>query len=658
VDGVASPVLRGRSLTIARVTDPAASTVAATRVGGRYVLLAEIGRGGMATVHRGHDEVLDRPVAVKILHRHLAVDPTFLDRFRREARAAAALAHPNVVGVFDWGETPEGAYLVLQLVEGPTLREVLQRRGRLSPEQTAAVLLPVAAGLGAAHRAGLVHRDVKPENLLLGTDGTPRVTDFGLARAAASTSTTFGTDVLVGSPHYVSPEAVRGRPLDARCDVYALGVVLFECLTGRPPHQGESPYATALAHAASPVPPPSSLLYGLDPTLDEVVAWATAMDPAHRYVDATDFARALGIAVPERVSIEPLVDPEAVAAGARPSVTDGDPRAADDDGTLLVDDGETRVVDDPDGATTPLDRPRRRRGWLGLLLVLVLVATSGVGGYLIWDRLLAPVVEVPDVRGMAASEAVGILEDAGLSPRVEDDAVHHREVPAGHVVTQDPLEPARSGHPILLVLSAGPRPVTVDDVRDLDAAAARAHLEAAGLEVTTSSRHDDDVATGAVVGTDPEAGTVVDEGTGVVLLISQGPRPVDVPELVGGPLDDAMAATERAGLELDVVDRRHDASPAGTVIDQDPPPGETLAPGGRIGVVVSEGPPPVEVPQVRGLHVSEATRRLTELGFEVVVERRGGVGAFLNPGQVFDQDPGPGSMRRAGDTVTLFAYEG
>jgi eukaryotic-like serine/threonine-protein kinase len=237
----------------------------AGRVGDRYVLRGELGRGGMATVHRALDDVLEREVAVKLLHAHLADDPAFLDRFRREARAAAALDHPNVVAVHDWGETDEGAYLVLQLVEGPSLRDVLRRHGRLDPGESLAVLGPAARGLGAAHAAGLVHRDVKPENLLLGRDGTVRVTDFGLARAAASATSTFGADVLVGSPHYLSPEAVRGRPLDPRADVYALGVVLFECLTGRPPHEGESPFATAVQHTSRRVPPPSEHVDGIPP---------------------------------------------------------------------------------------------------------------------------------------------------------------------------------------------------------------------------------------------------------------------------------------------------------------------------------------------------------------------------------------------------------
>ncbi|MDQ3931235.1 MAG: protein kinase, partial [Actinomycetota bacterium] len=234
----------------------------ATLLGDRYRLLREIARGGMATVFQAIDEVLERDVAMKLLHRHLAADPVFLDRFLREARAAAALSHPNVVSVYDWGEDDDGgqAYLVMEFVNGPSLRDLLRSRGRLMPAEAAAVLAPAAAGIAAAHARGLVHRDVKPENILVSSDGAVKVTDFGLARAAAATTQTFAPGAIVGSPHYLAPESVRDERLDARADVYALGVVLYECLVGRPPFEAETPVATALRHTTEAVPPPSALI--------------------------------------------------------------------------------------------------------------------------------------------------------------------------------------------------------------------------------------------------------------------------------------------------------------------------------------------------------------------------------------------------------------
>ncbi|HSK24622.1 MAG TPA: protein kinase, partial [Egicoccus sp.] len=485
-------------------------------MGGRYVLRGEIGRGGMATVHRTVDEVLEREVAVKLLHAHLAGDPAFLDRFRREARAAAALAHPNVVAVHDWGETDDGAYLVLQLVEGPSLRAVLRRHGRLSPEQVLGVLAPAAAGLGAAHRAGLVHRDVKPENLLLGHDGQVHVTDFGLARAAASATSTFGADVLVGSPHYLSPEAVRGEPLDPRSDVYALGVTLFECLTGRPPHEGESPFATAVAHTSQRVPPPSSLVEGIPPELDELVVAATSHDPDERPEDGAVFARELALAVPAGIApldLHELAGDTIVTARPDAVVRNGTMTFGSGDADTMVGRGgppSPPDIDDDGGEDTDqLHDTRRGRGWLVALLVLGLLAASAAGGYLVWDRMLAPVTPIPDVIGDAQDQAAAELESAGFVVAVAQERPNDLETPADHVLAQDRSGEARRGARVILTLSAGPRqvpiPAVVGDTREV----AEAKLSDAGLVPDVSETYHEAVASGLVISTDPPAGEVL-----------------------------------------------------------------------------------------------------------------------------------------------------
>jgi eukaryotic-like serine/threonine-protein kinase len=651
------------------------------RIGGRYVLRGELGRGGMATVHRAVDEVLEREVAVKLLHAHLADDPAFLDRFRREARAAAALDHPNVVAVHDWGETDEGAYLVLQLIEGPSLREVLRRHRRLTAGEALRVLAPAASGLGAAHAAGLVHRDVKPENLLLGRDGTVRVTDFGLARAAASATSTFGADVLVGSPHYLSPEAVRGRPLDPRADVYALGVVLFECLTGRPPHEGESPFATAVQHTSRRVPPPSELVDDVAPALDELVVAATAHDPDERPDDGADFAAALSRAVPGGPTPldlagsirETLVVPADVDGPPAPPT--GTTRAIPSDGSTTVVRGATAQTgwtaddphggdprDEPDGPEEPDDRlgppPRRRRWLVATLVVLALLAASAAGGYLLWDRVLAPVTPIPAVVGAAADVASDRLEESGFTVRVATQRPHHLEVPVDHVLEQSPTGEARQGATIVLTLSAGPRQVEVPDVVGEPAEEATAALADAGLSPITTEEHDEEVEAGLVLSSDPAAGAVLDETAEVTLVVSRGPRPIEVADVRGRPLEEAAAVLREAGLEVEVVDRRFDeTTAAGVVLTQDPGPGEILRRGDTVSVAVSRGPEPVAVPNVRGLRAGEAVAELEALGFEVEIERRGGFGAFLNPDRVFDQDPAPEASRRRGDTVTIYAYE-
>ncbi len=683
-----------------------------TRVGDRYVLLGEVGRGGMASVHRAHDEVLDRTVAVKLLHPHLARDPAFLERFRREARAAAALNHPNVVGVHDWGEGEDGAYLVLQLVEGLSLREVLRHRGRLDPAEALAVLGPAAAGLAAAHAFGLVHRDVKPENLLIGRDGTVRVTDFGLARAAASTTSTFEADVLVGSPHYLSPEAVDGQRLDARADVYALGIVLFECLTGTPPHERETPLLTAMAHASTPVPLPSARRPELTEAIDEVVVLATAIDREERVPDAAAFGRVLAAAVPTLGAAAPiptardLIDDELVEDLTDDGHTliasrygeDGDPGIAsggrtrrlapeeasegadephDDhhdeprhDPAGVHDPTATAVVRDAgarrrgrDGSSPPARHaaavePRKRRGWLVLVVVLLLVAGSAVGGYLVWDRVIAPVTPVPGVLGADQPVAAERLVDAGFEVAIDDQRLHDLATPEGHVLAQQPADAARLGSTVTLVVSAGPAQIEVPDLVGSTRDEAETQLRADGLEVTVVEEYDEDLPSGEVVVSSPPGGAVVDEASEVTVTVSLGPAPVEVPVLTGSNEAEARAELRELGLDLRVADRRTDASaPAGSIVSQAPTPGMTLRRGDEVSVVLSDGPEQVTVPAVRGQPVDEAEAELRALGFEVEIERRGGFGAFLNPDRVYDQDPAPDSVRDAGETVLLYAYE-
>ena len=694
----------------------------AERIAGRYVLRHELGRGGMATVHRAHDEVLGRDVALKLAHPHLVVDSAFRDRFRREARAVATLDHPNVVAVHDWGESDDSAFLVLQLVDGPSLRAVLRQRHRLQPAEAVAVLVPAARGLGAAHAKDLVHRDVKPENLLLGLDGTVRVTDFGLARAAASATTTFGSGVIVGSPHYLAPEAVRGEPLDSRADVYGLGVVLYETLVGRPPFEGESPLATAVLHTSRSVPAPSEQVDGIPPALDEIVRRACAADPDERFVDGRAFAAALEDAVTDAGATVPGVlrglGPSASDAGtgtgttrlpvdAQDTTIAGQRSDLDEDepgdgealgppaapGTAVVADRDEPALwdDDVDHSPPPLpvhlddtgsdlddtgsepgdgwgdedepdtrhdDPPRRRRGWILLLVAVLLLAGSAAGGYLVWDRLLAPVTSIPAVAEAPEGAAVAALEDAGFEVVVADDRPFSLDVPAEHVIEQRPSGEARVGTTVTVVLSAGPQQIEVADVRGESVEDATATLEDDGFTITSTERFDADLPAGQVLGTDPDPGSEVDEASEVTLIVSLGPEPVAVPELRGRSLGEVTTELEDLGLSVEVTQRSFsDEAPEGDVLGQDPPPGEELLPGETVDVAVSDGPEPIEVPNVRGQSTGEAVAELEALGLQVDVERRGGFGAFLNPDRVFDQDPGPGATRSAGDRVTLFAYE-
>ena len=606
-----------------------------TIVGGRYRVERRLGSGGMATVDLARDLELDRPVALKRLHPHLVTDQT-VDRFRREARAAARLRDPGVVVVHDWGFDDDVPYLVMEVVEGPSLRSALDRRGRLTPGEALAVLAPAIAGLAAAHREGLVHRDVTPGNVLVGHDGASKMADFGLARPTASAAMTV-PDAVVGSPHYLSPEAARGERLDARSDVFSLGCVLYECLTGRPPFDGGTAAVIATKRLDERVPAPSDTVPGLSSDLDEVVRIATEPDPDDRYEDAEDLLADLQAAIPE--GPVPL------------DLRDGS------DHTVVIPEHATRVLDDLDD-----DRAPSRGGgrWVRTFLRWLLIgAVLGGGGWVAFDQAIAPVTAVPSVEGLLASEARAALEEAGFRVRVADERAFDREVPEGAVVTQSVTQPARQVlTEVVLTLSAGPRTGTLPPLVGRDVTAARGALEELGLDltVTTEVGYDDDLPPGTVLLATPAGGATVEEGTEVVLTVSDGPAPVDLPDLTGQLEGAASAELVGLGLVARVVERRHDPAPEGTVIGTNPTPGTTLRRGAEVELTISDGPEPVEVPDVEGLRESEAVRTLEAAGFTVDVRYVTTLLPFAR-GIVDEQDPDPGTTRPRGDTVRIFVWQ-
>lgn len=606
-----------------------------TIVGGRYRVERRLGAGGMATVDLARDLELDRPVALKRLHPHLVTDQT-VDRFRREARAAARLRDPGVVVVHDWGFDDDIPYLVMEVVEGPSLRSALDRRGRLTPGEALAVLAPAIAGLAAAHREGLVHRDVTPGNVLVSHDGASKMADFGLARPTASAAMTV-PDAVVGSPHYLSPEAARGERLDARSDVFSLGCVLYECLTGRPPFDGGTAAVIATKRLEERVPAPSDAVPGLSSDLDEVVRIATEPDPDDRYEDAEDLLADLQAAIPE--GPVPL------------DLRDGS------DHTVVIPEHATRVLDDLDHED---DTARGGGRWLRTFLRWLLIgAVLGGGGWVAFDQAIAPVTAVPDVEGLLASEARAALEEAGFRVRVADDRAFDRDVPPDAVVTQSVTQPSRQVlTEVVLTLSAGPRTGTLPALVGRDVTAARGALEELGLDltVTTEVGYDDDLAPGTVLLATPAGGATVEEGTEVVLTVSDGPAPVDLPDLTGQLEGAASAELVGLGLVARVVERRFDPAPEGTVIATNPTPGTTLRRGAEVELTVSDGPEPVEVPDVEGLRESEAVRTLEAAGFTVDVRYVTTLLPFAR-GIVDEQDPDPGTTRPRGDTVRIFVWQ-
>ncbi len=629
---------------------------------GRYRVGRRIGAGGMATIVRGRDEQMDRDVALKVLHPHLADDPEVRTRFRAEARHAASLSHPHVVAVYDQGET-DLPYIVLELVDGPSLREVLATHGPLSAQQVLTVLAPLADALDAAHAIGLIHRDVKPENVLVTTDGRPKLADFGIARVMAATSHT-ATGTLVGSVHYLAPELVDGAAATPASDQYALGVMAFELLTNRKPLPADTPMAIALRHANEDIPPPSRYAPEVPAAVDAVVARATAHDPAARFASMGDLAAALAAAVddgPAPVThlsddgqLQTLVLPgelaQTTALATRPA---RDAAAADlaqrrRDATPL-----------PEGRT-----PRRWPRRAGIAAIsLVVLALLGAGGLLAWTTFLVPTVPAPEVVGLSQGQAFAVLEEDGL--RLDITGEEHRlDVPAGEVLTQDPPPGTelRADEVVAVTLSLGPRVVEMPSVLEQPLEEVLALLEADRLEVTTSEEHHDTVPEGLVIAQLPDPGEQVEQGSAVSLTVSLGIEQVDVPDLTELTREEVDAALAEVRLTATYTEEWSDEQPtAGVVLSQGLPAGETIDALSEVPVVLSRGPLTLEVPDLRGLSVAEARDVVGALAEITLAEESAPVptlGPFTldSSGDVKRQIPAPGETVQRGGTIEIYYY--
>lgn len=663
------------------VNEPATDPFVGTLVDHRYAVRSRVAGGGMSTVYLATDQRLDRDVALKILHPQLAADESFLGRLAREAKAAARLSHPHVVGVLDQGIDGRTAYLVMEYIPGHTLRDVINDKGALPPRLALALIDPVVEGLAAAHAAGFVHRDVKPENVLIADDGRIKVGDFGLARAVTATTST-GT--LIGTVAYVSPELVLGKPADARSDVYSVGIVLFEMLTGRQPFEGEVPIQVAYQHVNGTVGPPSDLVPGLAAEVDELVQWCTANDPEHRPVDGTALLQELRHIRTNLTDAELDLHPPAVgsrnnasggssAAGSAPTEIIGrisNPTAALPFGRRPVTPPDA-VKPAPPGnrarkkaareeerararaAATPArslrdGNPRRRGALWAVLLVIIALLATGAG----WFFGMGPgsAAAVPPVANKTVAQAQQLLEQAGFRSTTSD--VFDDNVPAGLVVGSDPaagLE-VRKLQPVSLFVSKGPQLFPLPKLAGETLADAQAAVKRAGMVMgAVTERFDENVAAGVVLSQNPAAGTDVRRGTPVALLVSKGPRPLPVPSVVGQTRNKAMKAIEDAGLSAvvaaeEVFDRE---VPKGAVASQSPANG-TLARGGTVTLTISKGPRMVEVPSYIGKQASDARKALEALGFEVRVNNI--LGGFF--GTVRDQDP-VGTEVPEGSVITL-----
>ena len=613
-------------------------------IDGRYEVRSLIARGGMATVYEALDIRLDRTIALKIMHPHLAHDEAFVARFEREAKAAARLTHGHVVGVYDQGRDGENVYLAMELVRGRTLRDILRQYGPLTPEQAMVFLDPILEALAAAHAAGFVHRDIKPENVLVSHDGRVKVADFGLARALSSGTQSVTQGMIIGTVAYLSPEQVEKGEADGRSDLYAAGILLFEMVTGQVPHEGESPLSIAYQHVNSDVPPPSSLRPGLPAEVDALVVTATRRDPAQRYQSAQDF-------LADARRVRAMLPAPRPFNEARPTLV-----VSTNSGSPSTRSAQPEPSMPPTPPATPTSFMRsahRRRSKAPVIIVLVLacVAAAAIGGWYVATHL-SSTIPTPNVIGLNVDQARQQLASSGLSLTVGGEAFSET-IPPQSIVSSDPMAGAgvREAGTIDVIVSKGPERYAVPDVRGQTQAAATSALDAAHLIVgSVTEDYDDKAAAGTVARSTPKAGTSAKPGTAVDLVISTGPKPVAVPDVTGRKLGNANRTLASAGLTSTTASEQYsETAKAGVVLSQNPRPGTTVNSGTAVSIVVSKGPPPVTVPKLIDMPTARAVATLKKLGLVPRVLK----GAATPLNRVYSQDPAPNTDVPKGSTVTI-----
>jgi beta-lactam-binding protein with PASTA domain/predicted Ser/Thr protein kinase len=583
-----------------------------TLVDGRYRLLRRVGSGGMADVWCAEDTQLGRRVAVKILHERFAQDREFVERFRREASSAAGLQHPNVVNVFDRGEFDGTYYIAMEYVEGSSLKDLIARG--MSVGEAIEVTRQILTAARFAHSQGIIHRDFKPQNVLIDGEGRATVTDFGIARAGASEITQTGS--VMGTAQYLSPEQAQGLPVSGSSDLYSIGVILYECLTGRIPFEADSAVAVALKQVSEQPVPPSRLNPSVPPAIDAVVMKALAKRPANRFASAEEFLAALDAA-----EADPATSPVGDTAEYAP------------------------VAPPPPPPDVPPEE--RRHGWRWAIVTLLVVALAGLAA---WALTRPGEVTVPSVLGEKQDSATQILEARGFDVEVEE---FESDAPVGEVVEQDPRAgtEADEGSTVTLSVSSGLGTAKVPDVAGLPERRAVKTLEDRSFLVETEERFSNEVDEGLAIGTEPKAGSKLKGGSTVTLIISMGGNLVDVPNVVGLQQQIAENQLEAADL-IPNVETQNSDQPEGTVVAQDPAGATQVESGSEVTVVVSTGAGSVIVPDVEGLFRDGAVRILSNRGLDVVVQEE----TTTDPaedGRVIDQAPEAGARLRQGDTVTI-----
>lgn len=649
-------------------------------LGGRYEIHRRLARGGMAEVFLARDSALDRPVAVKVLFPEFATDPSFVERFRREAQSAANLTHPNIVGVYDWGAESGTYYIVMEYVDGQSLAEILRATGPLHPRRAAEIAFDVAGALGVAHQRGVVHRDVKPGNVLISSSGIPKVADFGIARALSSVSEELTqTGSVMGTATYFSPEQAQGFAVDARSDLYSLGVVLFEILCGRPPFVGDSPVAIAYKHVQERVQPPSELISGMPPGLEAVILRLLAKNPDDRYRSAEDLRADLrrwldgGVTLAEQALSAHITAPTQAIPVVDPDATRINPTVSEDPNATRITPRVAPVQQGPAAAAAapmnpvPLSpapvalgseaAPSSSKNGLFYTAILVLLALlAGLGFWFIKslnDERDAVVerVDVPFVTGLEEAEAVTAIREAGLNPQVKsepsDSAVK------GVVFRQSPEAGSklRKNSNVLITVSSGPAMTTVPKVTGATEADAKKLLETAGFSVVVE-KVDSELPEGTVVETVPAADQPIPTAGEIRLKVSGGPGTATIPVVAGKTVADAEKALVAAGFTVgEVVPQASPTVKKDQVIGTDPT--GTASPKSVVKILVSTGPEQVKVPAVKGQAEDAAKAALKERALEAEVVPQSVPAGDPNAGRVIDSNPAAGTLVDPGTVVKL-----